>query len=94
MGLGATTLGWASWYFLPSVLVEGKGLSPELSAAAGDVGPKSTVCTYVQGLILLAGGRTGKKRVYLAHDIRLDRDVAFSLVKGIGKAGATLRLNE
>ena len=35
MGLGATTLGWASWYFLPSVLVEGKGLPPEVSATAG-----------------------------------------------------------
>ncbi len=85
MGLGTTTLGWASWYFLPSVLVEGKGLSPELSAAAGDVGPKSTVCTYVQGLILLAGARVGKGRSITP---------ALPAVKAIGKADATLRLGE
>jgi hypothetical protein len=64
MGLGATTLGWASWYFLPSVLVEGKGLSPGLSAAAGDTGPKDAVCTYVHGHILLTGARVGKGRCF------------------------------
>ena len=30
-------------------------------------------------------GEGGKKRVFLAHDTRLDRDVAFSLIKTEGK---------
>jgi hypothetical protein len=61
MGLGVTTLGRASWYFLPSVLVEGKGLPPGISAAAGDLGPKNAVRTYVHEDILLTVVKVGKE---------------------------------
>jgi hypothetical protein len=54
---------WAIWCFLSSVLAEGKGLPPGLSAAAGGVGPKGAVRTYVHEHIVLTVVEVGKEPV-------------------------------
>jgi serine/threonine protein kinase len=61
---------------VPSVPPPGPAVSPEpkepLSFAAGRYAVKRFL------------GEGGKKRVYLVHDTKLDRDVAFSLIKTAG----------
>ena len=51
--------------------------------------PSPTAATTVKRFL----GEGGKKKVYLAHDAQLDRDVAFALIKteGLDEAAATAR---
>ena len=60
------------------------GASNEPSPTKGDSAPQTT--RFVNGRygVVRFLGEGGKKRVYLAHDTLLDRDVAFALIKTEG----------
>jgi len=62
------------------------GGSPALPAAGAEVPASFDNGRYVVSRFL---GEGGKKRVYLAHDTLLDRDIAFALIKteGLDEAG-------
>ena len=60
----------------------GKGLAADAGHPESPVHPSSFAGDRYQVKRFLGEG--GKKRVYLAHDTRLDRDVAFALIKTEG----------
>ncbi|MCH7739424.1 MAG: hypothetical protein IIC93_04665, partial [Chloroflexi bacterium] len=58
----------------------------QLVAMRSDGSPSESPTSFVNGRYEVTGflGEGGKKRVYLAHDTTLDRDVAFALIKAEG----------
>src|SRR5579862_5268835 len=82
----------------PTPLPEGEGASLARPAAGGERAFPLRAVEGIPGPTSFGGGRYavkeflgegGKKRVYLAHDEQLDRDVAFALLKsdGLDKEG-------
>jgi tetratricopeptide (TPR) repeat protein len=60
----------------PSTPSRGRGISPELTEPESFAAGRYAVQRFL--------GEGGKKRVYLVHDTKLDREVAFSLIKTEG----------
>src|SRR5207248_4264913 len=64
---------------------KGRAGAPSADAGSGFAGPTEPP-SFVNGRYLVKRflGEGGKKRVFLAHDTLLDRDVAFALIKTEG----------
>src|SRR4051812_18844343 len=70
----------------PSPAANGAGTTAQERAPSGNGGPADSPADIAGGRYVIKGflGEGGRKRVYLAHDTSLERDVAIALVKTEG----------